>query len=536
MLTNEACVAVLAGTADVAAHCSTLVRMANENADEPEFSSFSDASAFVSAGAALLCMLMAGLAAGLTMGVVSLDHLDLRIKERGESAEQRIYAKKLLPLIQWEPRHQLLVTLLLLNSVANEALPLFLDQLVPPWCAIIISVTAVLFVGEILPSAIFTGPAKLQIAARLSGLVWVVMALLSPLAFPLGWALDKLIPEHETLTSRAEVRALVDVQRELAAERGLGAASEAFNEDEADLVRGALSLSGRRVVDVMVPMEDVFALPASARLDRPTLEELLLRGHSRVPIYPGPDRTSATAFLHLKDHLLLNPADATSVTALHTHSPIWVGPTASLFGLLNSFQEGHAHMAFVSRHPELASQAVVARGEWPMGASRCIGIITLEDILEEILTEEIYDESDLRHAEMTINDFVKTVIRPRLDHKRARAAAVGAASMSPTQSGSVAPEQPEASGSSPPPVPMPPLLSRTSSSSTGRWKVLRGKTLAASSPPRAQPEQQPVASPQAPNAVLCASVVQPASLTAPLLAANEQHLASSTCCANGASL
>jgi hypothetical protein len=38
----------------------------------------------VNLGLSLLCMLMAALAAGLTMGVVSLDELDLRIKQRGE--------------------------------------------------------------------------------------------------------------------------------------------------------------------------------------------------------------------------------------------------------------------------------------------------------------------------------------------------------------------------------------------------------------------------------------------------------------------
>jgi hypothetical protein len=74
----------------------------------------------VNAGLSFLCMMTAALAAGLTMGVVSLDELDLRIKQRSEDPSERAYASKLLPLIQMEPHHQLLVTLLLLNSIANE--------------------------------------------------------------------------------------------------------------------------------------------------------------------------------------------------------------------------------------------------------------------------------------------------------------------------------------------------------------------------------------------------------------------------------
>lgn len=80
------------------------------------------------------------------------------------------------------------------------------------------------------------------------------------------------------------------------------------------------------------------------------------------------------------------------VSSLRAHAPVWVGPEDSLFALLNTFQQGHAHMAFVSRQPDLARQAIPARGEWPKGKSACIGVITLEDIIEEILTEEIYDE------------------------------------------------------------------------------------------------------------------------------------------------
>ena len=52
----------------------------------------------------------------------------------------------------------MLVTLLLCNAGAMEALPLSLDKLLPSWAAIVSSVTGVLFFGEIIPQALCTGP------------------------------------------------------------------------------------------------------------------------------------------------------------------------------------------------------------------------------------------------------------------------------------------------------------------------------------------------------------------------------------------
>jgi len=45
-----------------------------------------------------------------------------------------------------------------LNATALEALPIYLDKLVPSFWAVFISVTIVLFFGEIIPMAICTGP------------------------------------------------------------------------------------------------------------------------------------------------------------------------------------------------------------------------------------------------------------------------------------------------------------------------------------------------------------------------------------------
>jgi len=61
-----------------------------------------------------------------------------------------------LPIL--ENHHWLLVTLLLCNAAAMEALPLFLDKMMPGYLAIIVSVTAVLFFGEVIPQALCTGP------------------------------------------------------------------------------------------------------------------------------------------------------------------------------------------------------------------------------------------------------------------------------------------------------------------------------------------------------------------------------------------
>jgi hypothetical protein len=87
----------------------------------------------------------AAIASGLTIGLMSIEPLELEIKERIGTVEERSQAHRLLPLLN--RRHLLLVTLLLFNAAAAEALPLFLDALVPGYIAVILSVTAVLFFG-----------------------------------------------------------------------------------------------------------------------------------------------------------------------------------------------------------------------------------------------------------------------------------------------------------------------------------------------------------------------------------------------------
>jgi metal transporter CNNM len=166
---------------------------------------------------AFACVAVAALAAGLTMGLLSLDPLMLLIKMRaGATKKEQAQAAALLPIVK--QHHLLLVTLLLLNSLSNEALPLFLEVLVSPVMAVILSVTLVLFFGEIIPSAVFTGPNKIEIASRLTPLVRLVMFLLWPIAFPIAKLLDHVLHDDDQddgdIFNRGELSALVRIQYE----------------------------------------------------------------------------------------------------------------------------------------------------------------------------------------------------------------------------------------------------------------------------------------------------------------------------------
>lgn len=143
---------------------------------------------------AILLVLLAGLMSGLTVGLASIDRLTLEIEAK-QDAKIAKSATKIFNVI--DRFHWMLVTLLLVNAGAMEALPLALDKLVPEWAAIVCSVTGVLFFGEIIPQALCTGPSQIKIAEYMCPIVLVLMYLTMPISWPIGKLLDYLMGEHE---------------------------------------------------------------------------------------------------------------------------------------------------------------------------------------------------------------------------------------------------------------------------------------------------------------------------------------------------
>jgi len=175
---------------------------------------------WINVGMALVCIVCAAIAAGLTMGLVSLDDRELEVIQEADSSDcdgpeekERLRqnqeaARRIKPVLQ--DHHRLLVTLLLLNAMANEALPIFLDDLMPPILALLVSVTFVLLCGEIIPSAIFTGPMQMTFAANFIPLVECLQCMFQCIARPIATALDKYLGhEEDTLYTRPELKAVL---------------------------------------------------------------------------------------------------------------------------------------------------------------------------------------------------------------------------------------------------------------------------------------------------------------------------------------
>lgn len=164
---------------------------------------------------ALFCICFSGMMSGLTVGLLSIDDLELDImihKKDGndEDARNKRRAEKIKPVL--ERNHHLLVTLLLCNALALEMLPIFLDKIVPSWLAVLLSVTAVLFFGEVIPQSLCIGPNQMAIASATVPLVKFLMAFTSPISWPLSKLLDRLLGEHKlTRFSAPELKAIIEL-------------------------------------------------------------------------------------------------------------------------------------------------------------------------------------------------------------------------------------------------------------------------------------------------------------------------------------
>ncbi|XP_063101138.1 metal transporter CNNM1 isoform X4 [Cavia porcellus] len=350
--------------------------------------------AWLRALGALLLLALSALFSGLRLSLLSLDPVELRVLRNSGSAAEQEQARR-VQAVRGRGTH-LLCTLLLGQAGANAALAGWLCASLPPgvggpwedyseagvhfpWLPALVCTGAVFLGAEICPYSVCSRHG-LAIASHSVCLTRLLMAAAFPVCYPLGrlldWALRQEISTFYTREKLLETLRAADPYSDLVKE-------------ELNIIQGALELRTKVVEEVLTPLGDCFMLRSDAVLDFATVSEILRSGYTRIPVYEGDQRHNIVDILFVKDLAFVDPDDCTpllTVTRFYNRPLHCVFNDTRLDTVLEEFKKGKSHLAIVQR--------VNNEGEGDP-FYEVMGIVTLEDIIEEIIKSEILDETDL---------------------------------------------------------------------------------------------------------------------------------------------
>jgi len=332
----------------------------------------------------IFLLMMSGLFSGLTLGLLGLDPLSLKIVADGDT-ENAVYAQKVMPIRA--KGNLLLCTLLLGNVAVNSALAILLANFAGGILGFMLSTAFIVIFGEIIPQAACSRYA-LYIGSKVIRIVQVLIILI----FPLGWPISKMLDwvlgdELGYVYTNRELRNLVEVHT----------TQGDLPQDSAKIMQGALDFSKLTVESVMTEWAKVFKLYSDTNLDFDALQRIFKSGHSRVPVVTRPTRHEGSlviGLLFVKDLILLDPEDELPVQNIidtFQHDLKHLDLDTSVKDVMNWFLHGRSHLAIVRNGVGQTKNGEIIYEN--------VGIVTLEDIIENILKMEIEDEFDLNSAD-----------------------------------------------------------------------------------------------------------------------------------------
>jgi metal transporter CNNM len=222
---------------------------------------------------------------------------------------------------------------------------------------------------------------------------------------------------------------------------------------------GALRMRHKKAEDIVIPIDDVFMVPSDAILNYNTVNEIFQAGYSRIPVYEG-DRSNVVNILHVRDIAFIDPDNRVPLKAalntfnanlneafnssdeVHSDSYDYIPHTAN-GDIADQVQAANHKPVEVSRSNAIHDQDPILRVENDMpldillqrffekqchvgfvyrsgnddyennGTKELVGLVTLKDLFEEIVSRDISDEGDaperngcsLRRRRNEPNDF-----------------------------------------------------------------------------------------------------------------------------------
>lgn len=340
----------------------------------------------------LLCfigvlVIVAGLMAGLMISVFAFDAVRLKAIARNTSSKDCYRARRVLLL---QDPHWILVTLVVVDALASETLPLLLNAILNPVAAVCTSVFLILIFGEILPQALFRHHA-LAFASALTYFILALKFLTAPISWPVGKVLDFCIGNRGAIAfNRWQLKEVIRYQEVLAhdtvnRDRGDLASQGPTPEQvdgrrqlhqlESQIMLGVLSLSESVGLSVLKKgIGENFTVHCDAIISKKMIQSMAALNLEYVPVYDEPSKPSnVTRVFELRLLLCLAYCDENDIRPMLRICDLPLLPLSRYSGdipcnvLLDKLRSSPLRVAALTS---------------PSAPSKVLGIVTMEDIVK----------------------------------------------------------------------------------------------------------------------------------------------------------
>ncbi len=322
-------------------------------------------------------LVLSGVFSGSETALISLSMARAEsLYKEGRNGAHALY------LLKKDPS-RMLITILIGNNVVNIAASAMATVIATdhfgdsgPGIAVGVLTILILVFGEITPKSLATRFSE-RISLAMSPVIYGFMRLIYPMVWVFlqitNWVQSSTKAMDDPLVTESEVITLI----EHGEEEGV------IDTGEREMIERVFNFNDLKAEDVMTPRRQVFRLDGR-RLLRDTLPEILNEGYSRIPVY-GEDPDEIHGVVILRDLIrIIAKGELDQPVSDLAQEPLFTSSNTPIDELIRTLKNKSIHLAVVvDEHGAM------------------VGVITLEDMLEE-LVGEIYDESDEKPDELMV--------------------------------------------------------------------------------------------------------------------------------------
>ncbi len=301
-----------------------------------------------------------------------------KVKLRRRSAEGSRAARMILDMLETPERF--FGTILVANNIVDALIASLVTAIIIHFAGeqnwVVLAATAIvsflIIVSEVAAKT-FAARNPDRLSTALARPIKILINALSPVVRILEVVTNFIV---NLMGSRPQGKASLVTEEEIRALIKVGEEEGVLHKEKLRMLTKVFDLSETVVKSIMKPKGEMVMLDINADIDG-IIDMVLESGYSRLPVYKGSE-DNIIGVINMKDLLILSVNKGLIVLQDILYPPAFISGSKKVIDLLKDFQKGHTHIAIVLD---------------PKGMIE--GLVTLEDILEEIVGE-IEDEYDIR--------------------------------------------------------------------------------------------------------------------------------------------